>query len=70
MNWTTEHSTTESDYWLRCDNEDKQPWIAFVINAERMVALGSDIEHHLAGQSGVWYGPLGPPPFEERESQP
>jgi len=42
----------------------------YVIDAERMVAAGSDTELDPTLQVGEWYGPLEPPPTEERESQP
>lgn len=49
---------------------NNQRSIAYVINAERMVALDSDSEHNPGGESSSWYGALESPPIEERESQP
>jgi hypothetical protein len=70
MNWTTEHPVKEGWYWFRMDNEENRTVIVYVISADRMVAVGSDTEGNPALQKGAWYGPLEPPAFEERESQP
>jgi hypothetical protein len=70
MNWTTEHPTKEGWYCLHLDNQEKQILIVYVIDAERMVATGSETEGNPSLQKGAWFGPLEPPPFEERESQP
>jgi hypothetical protein len=70
MNWTTEHPTKEGWYWLHLDNEEKQILIVYVIDMERMVAVGTEIESKPSLQKGTWFGPLEAPPFEERESQP
>jgi hypothetical protein len=65
----TEHPTREGWYWLRLD-DGEQIVIVYVIDAEHMVASGSETEGNPSLQKGVWFGPLEPPPFEERESQP
>ncbi|MCC2642798.1 MAG: hypothetical protein K0S45_3211 [Nitrospira sp.] len=44
--------------------------IVYVISADRMVAIGHEREGNPASQKGAWFGPLEPPPFEERESKP
>ena len=49
---------------------NKQRSIAYVINAERMVALDSDSKHNPGGESSIWYGALESPPIEDRELQP
>jgi hypothetical protein len=70
MNWTTDHPSKEGWYWLHLDNEEKQIVIVYVLSAERMVSVGTETEGQPSLQKGVWFGPLEPPPFEERESQP
>ena len=70
MNWTTDHPTKEGWYWLQLDNEEKQIVIVYVLSAERMVSVGTETESRPSLQKGVWFGPLEPTPFEERESQP
>jgi hypothetical protein len=70
MIWTTEHPTKEGWYWLSLDNEGRQVVIVYVIDAERMVGVGTESEGKPSLQKGTWFGPLEPPPFEERESQP
>jgi hypothetical protein len=70
MNWTLDTPTKEGWYWFRMDNEEKRMVIVYVISADRMVAVGSDTEGNPALQKGAWYGPLEPPQYEERESQP
>ena len=70
MNWTTECPKKEGWYWLHLDNEEKQIVIVYVLSAERMVSVGTETEGQPSLQKGVWFGPLEPPPFEERESQP
>jgi hypothetical protein len=52
------------------DTGEKRMVIVYVISADRMVAVGDENEGHPALQKGAWYGPLEPPAFEERESQP
>ena len=47
---------------------NNQRSIAYVINAERMVAL--DSEHNPGEESSIWYGSLESPPIEDRELQP
>ena len=42
----------------------------YVIDADRMVGIGAETEGQPSLQKGTWYGPLEPPQFEERESQP
>ena len=69
MNWTTEYPITEGWYWFRMDNEEKLTVIVYVITADRMVAIGTESEGNPAVQKGAWYGPIDPPPFDERESQ-
>jgi hypothetical protein len=70
MNWTTDHPTQEGWYWLHLDNEKKQIVIVYVLSADRMVSVGTETEGQPSLQKGVWYGPLEPPAFKERESQP
>lgn len=70
MNWTMDSPTQEGWYWLRLDNEAKQIVIVYVIDADRMVGIGMETEGKPSLQKGTWYGPLEPPPLEERESQP
>ena len=70
MNWTRETPAQEGWYWFRPDNEEQQRHIVYVINAQRMVTLGTEIEQAPGLQPGAWYGPLEAPPYEERESQP
>ncbi len=70
MNWTREAPSKEGWYWLRLDKEETHRFIVYVIDAERMVAAGSETELHPSLQLGEWYGPIDPPPTEERESQP
>ena len=70
MNWTTDSPIREGWYWLRLDNETKQVVIVYVIDADRMVGIGTEAEGQPSLQKGTWYGPLEPPQFEERESQP
>jgi hypothetical protein len=70
MNWTLDTPTKEGWYWFRMANEEKRTVIVYVISADRMVAVGSEREGNPALQKGTWYGPLGPPEYEERKSQP
>ena len=70
MNWTTDAPTQEGWYWFRTDSEEKHTVIVYVISAERMVAIGTEHENNPAYQKGSWFGPVTPPPFDERESQP
>jgi hypothetical protein len=70
VNWTTDHPTHEGWYWLWIDNGGKGTVIVYVISADRMVSMGQEREGNPALQKGMWFGPLEPPPFEERESQP
>ena len=70
MNWTQDKPTKEGWYWFRMDNEEQRTVIVYVISADRMVAIGDERGGNPAVQKGVWYGPLEPPAFEERESQP
>jgi hypothetical protein len=70
MNWTLDKPTKEGWYWFRMDTGEKRMVIVYVISADRMVAVGDENEGHPALQKGAWYGPLEPPAFEERESQP
>ncbi len=70
MNWTRESPTKKGWYWLRQDKEETHLFIVYVIDAERMVAAGSETEINPAQEVGEWYGPLEPPPTEERGSQP
>jgi hypothetical protein len=70
MNWTTDQPTKEGWYWLHLDNMQEQILIVYVINAERMVSVGTETESKPSLQKGLWYGPLEPPACEERESQP
>ena len=69
MNWTQDKPTQEGWYWFRMDNEEKRTVIVYVIDAERMVAAGSEGEGNPALQKGAWYGPLEPPPFVETKHQ-
>ncbi len=70
MSWTQDKPSKEGWYWFRMDTVDKRMVIVYVISADRMIAVGSESEGHPALQKGAWYGPLEPPAFEERESQP
>lgn len=70
MNWTRDKPTKEGWYWFRMENEEKRVVIVYVISQDRMVAVGSESEGNPALQNGAWCGPLQPPPFEARESQP
>ncbi len=70
ITWTTDKPTREGWYWFRIDNEGKRTVIVYVISADRMVAIGTENEGNPALQKGAWFGPLQPPHFEERESQP
>ena len=70
MNWTTDAPTQEGWYWFRADGGDQRTVIVYVIRANRMIAIGDEREGNPAFQKGSWFGPLEPPPFEERESQP
>ena len=70
MNWTQDKPTKEGWYWFRMENEEKRVVIVYVITPDRMVAIGTETEGNPAVQKGAWFGPLTPPPFEERESQP
>ena len=68
MNWTADSPIREGWYWLRLDNETKQVVIVYVIDADRMVGIGTETEGQPSLQKGTWYGPLEPPQFEERVS--
>jgi hypothetical protein len=70
MNWTQDKPTKDGWYWLRLDNEDNRTVMVYVISADRMVAIGHEREGNPAVQKGAWFGPLAPPVFEKRESQP
>ena len=70
MNWTTDAPTQQGWYWFRTGDEEKHTVIVYVISAEHMVAIGTEHETNPAYQKGSWFGPIAPPPFEERESQP
>jgi hypothetical protein len=52
------------------DTGDKRTVIVYVISADRMSSAGTETEGRPSLQKGVWFGPLEPPAFEERESQP
>lgn len=69
MNWTTEYPITEGWYWFRIDNEEKRTVIVYVIDAQRMVAVGTEQEGNPSHQKGAWFGPLESPPFEETKPQ-
>ena len=70
MNWTQDKPTQEGWYWFHMDTGDRRTVIVYVISADRMVAIGTEREGNPAHQKGTWFGPIEPPPFEERESQP
>jgi hypothetical protein len=70
MNWTTDAPTQEGWYWFRMDTGDKRTVMVYVVSPDRMLAVGDERGGHPAAQKGSWFGPVEPPPFEERESQP
>ena len=70
MNWAIDSPTREGWYWLRLDNEAKQIVIVYVIDADRMVGIGTETEGKPSLQTGAWYGPLEPPPLKSAATTP
>jgi hypothetical protein len=70
MTWTTDPPTQEGWYWFHMDTGDKRTVMVYVVSPDRMLAVGDERGGHPAAQKGSWFGPIEPPPFQERESQP
>ncbi len=70
MTWTRDCPTEDACYWRHLYKEDSQSVVVYVVNAPKMIAVGTETEISPRLQLGEWFGPLEPPTLEERESQP
>jgi hypothetical protein len=75
MKWTLQKPTTEGWYWFR--EKNMEPEVVHLclsrddvmLEVQPVFAQGTP-PIHVSTCDGEWFGPLEPPPFEERESQP